>query len=142
ATFEFLKGREFALISGNDELPAAIVRDAVLLAEAVHEFAAFGAVLRLGRTRLVIETGVNHAAVVPGLVLGDVLFGFDYRNRSAPGEGQRRSEANDPAADDEYIRGVHGVRVVGTLRVPSLLLPKSDGTRSVPTTLKVTSGRR
>jgi hypothetical protein len=36
-----------------------------------------------------------------------VVFGFDDRDRDATGQRQPGAEADDPAANDEDVRGVH-----------------------------------
>ena len=68
AALELVERRQLASRRGDDDLAAALVRHAVLLAEAVHELAALDAVPRLQRARLVVEAGVDDAAVVAGLV--------------------------------------------------------------------------
>src|SRR5581483_1012720 len=95
-------------VGGDDELAAPLVRDAVLGAEPVHPLAAVGAVAGLGRPGLVVQAGVDDAAVVAGLVAGEFALGLDHRD-GGPGPGQRHPgrQPDDPAADDQHVRRFH-----------------------------------
>ena len=65
----------------DDDLAAAVVGNAVLLAEAVHGLAARDAVARFERARLVVEAGMDDAAVVAGLVGGQAVLGLQNDQR-------------------------------------------------------------
>ncbi len=61
--------RELALVAGDDDLAAAVSRDALLLAIGVQLALALHAQASLERPRRVIDARVQDTAVVPGLVL-------------------------------------------------------------------------
>ena len=119
AALQLGQGRQLALVGGDDDLAAALVGDAVLGAEAVHQLAALGAVPRLERAGLVVEPGVNDAAVVPGLVCGEFALGLedDQPCGGVFAQGQGRPQADDAAADDgDVVR--HGLPSGGHGRSP------------------------
>ena len=95
----------FAQPRGHDQLAAFLVDDAVLVAEAVKGFTAGHAVLGLERSRLVVQAGMDHAAVVAGLVGGQLAFGLEDDDRVHPGpdQGHGRGQADDAAADDGHV---------------------------------------
>jgi hypothetical protein len=75
------------------------------LTEAHQRLAAGDAVLRLQRARPVIKPGVNHTAVVPGLVGRQALLALQDHERAAPALAQRhrRGQADDATADHRHV---------------------------------------
>ena len=88
-----------------DDLAAALMRQSMLGAETIHRLAACDAVVGLERAGLVVESGVDHAAVVAGLVCGQVTLGLQHHDRPAGFRHQRhgRRRADNTAADNGYI---------------------------------------
>jgi hypothetical protein len=107
--------RDFVLAHGGDDLSANLVRDPLLPAEAGHLLDARRGHARLGRTRLVVEPRVQHAAVVRRLVPADAVLLFQQRH-AQPGLGAQQlaggRQPHDPAADNR--NGFHGAAEVIT----------------------------
>src|SRR5262245_20282967 len=101
AALQLSERRNLTLIDGDDNLAAALVGDAVFFAEPIHRLAAGGAQASAVRTRLVIESRVNDAAIVSALVLSDIGFRFedDHSKPAAPRQLQRRRQPDQAAAD-------------------------------------------
>src|SRR5690606_39063888 len=92
-----------------DDLAAQLVRDAVLFAEADTLRLAGDAGAILERAGGVVDPGVDHAAVVAGLVLGNGRFLVEYAHaepapacEQLPGRGQ----AHDPGTHDRYVESL------------------------------------
>jgi hypothetical protein len=112
--FELVEPRELALRHGHDHLAATLVRDPLLLGETQERLPSRGAQLGLARSGFVIETGVNHAAVVAGLVKGQALFRLEHQAAQpmVHGERARRGEPDDPAAHHDDVEGAHVGRIL------------------------------
>jgi len=76
---QLLETRDLCFAGGHNHLPADFMLQAVLAAEFHHGGGALDAKLGLQGSGLVINAGVNHAAVVPALVTGDSVFLFDQQ---------------------------------------------------------------
>src|SRR5258708_17887076 len=61
--------RQLVLGDGDDQLPAAVERDRVLLAELVHELGALDAELGLERAWRGVDPRLDYSRIVAGLVL-------------------------------------------------------------------------
>jgi hypothetical protein len=72
--------RKFLLVGGHNQFSAYIVSDAVVLGELDEFAAAIHAVDGLQRSGLVIDTGVDHPAVMSGLVIGQSFFFLNQKN--------------------------------------------------------------
>src|SRR5205085_11613290 len=86
---------------------ADIVRDAVLAAELDHRDSARNAVLRFQRTRLVVKTGMDDTAVVPGLMARDFrlfLHDADPKIRETTSRLERCRKTHNATADDGKIK--------------------------------------
>ena len=106
ARLELVETGDLRLVERDDHLAAALVRDPVLVAERVHPAHPVDAELRLERARLVIDPGVQHAGVVPGLMARDLALTLEQRDaqaRTALQELARERESDDPAADHREI---------------------------------------
>src|SRR5262249_30632110 len=81
--------------------------DAVLDAEASHCLAPLGAEPGAGGTRLVVETGMENAAVVTRLMRRDAIFRFedDDAQAIAFGEGPSGRQPDEAGADDGDVEG-------------------------------------
>src|SRR5579862_4368857 len=93
--------RNFAFVGSNDQFPANAKREAVFLEKTDHCCRAFDAEFRLQRTRLVIDSGVNDAAVVAALVASYLAFLFQYHQAEMwkrAAKVQRRGKPDDSAA--------------------------------------------
>jgi hypothetical protein len=95
--------RQLAVVEGDDQLAELLVGQAVLGAEVPQHRAAPPAQPGLQRSRLVVEAGVDHPAVVPGLVGGEPVLLLQHDDAQA-GEPLREldgdGEPQDPGADD------------------------------------------
>src|SRR5581483_95628 len=113
ALVDRLQPRQLRLVGGHDHLAAALPRDAVGVAELLHLARALHARARLERAGLVVDAGVDDAAVVPGLVGRETLFLLQHEQAKARvglAEGQSGGEADDAAAHDGEIGALGHVR--------------------------------
>ena len=95
------KPLELALLRRHDHLAAALVSDAVLPAELIHELEPLGAEARLVGAWFVVDARVDDAAIVPGLMRRDPRLFVENEEPSGGmplGERQGRGQADDPAA--------------------------------------------
>ena len=96
------------VVGGDDHLAAHLVGYPALVAVGPEHRAAGGAEVGLLGPGRVVDAGVDHAAVVPGLVGGDLGLLLKH-DGTLPGEVQdelpRRREADYAAADDRYVVG-------------------------------------
>ena len=84
SAFELVERAELAVVEGDDELAAALVRRSpCCVAVGVEGVSALGAELGLQRPGLVVDAGVDDAGVVARLVGGD-------RRSRVPGRGRAR----------------------------------------------------
>ena len=96
--------------------------DAILFTEAPHLSNAVDGESCLERSGSVIQTGVQHAAVMPALVLGDrrfLLEDDDSRARPRAQQLVRGGQADDAPADDHC-------RNFASTRLPLALRPMAD----------------
>ncbi len=82
---QLVETRQLLGIGGDDQLAAALVGDSLLGAEAVERPCALDAEPRLEGARLVVEAGVDDAAVVAALVGGDAILPLPAPPPSGPG---------------------------------------------------------
>src|SRR4029434_6243611 len=121
ATMQFFQAGELALLRCDDDLAAALVSNSVLLAEAVHQLASFDAVLSFQGTGLVVEAGMDDAAVMARLMRGIAIFGFQQdqpHGRSGVQEGMGSRKTNDAAPDYRNVvrHFAHGRTVDSTVK--------------------------
>ncbi len=83
AALELVEARDLLRLGRHHQLAADLVRDAVLGAQLDQSAPAGDALARLVRSRLVVETGVDDAAVVTGLMAGDVALRFEHDGADA-----------------------------------------------------------
>jgi hypothetical protein len=69
------------LVECDEQLPALVVRDAAPCAELAQHRHAAPTQGRLERAGRVVEAGVHHAAVAPGLMLGERVLLLQQRDR-------------------------------------------------------------
>src|SRR2546425_4897640 len=103
---ERLQAWQLVLAGGDDALAAAVDADAVGSAELHHQPRALDAEPRLGGAGLVVDAGVDDAAVVAGLVRGQrrlLLEDHEPCTGGARAERARGGERDDAAADDGQI---------------------------------------
>ena len=88
----------------DDQLAAAPVRDAVRRAELVEQPRAVDAVPRLQRASRIVDAGVNHLAVVRARAHAGARLALEHTDAvAAPGDGQRRGQADHACADHRGI---------------------------------------
>jgi hypothetical protein len=105
---EGVQPRHLLLRGGDDDLAAAVVLDRVRLAEVHHQAHALHAQAGLEGAGLVVDAGVDDAAVVAGLVpaeLGFLLAQHEFQRRKLLEQRPRRGQPDDPAADDGDVVG-------------------------------------
>ncbi len=94
---------QLRLVGGDDHLAAPLVVDSVLVAKPDHGLHALDAELGLAGARTVVDSRVDDAAVVAGLVGGQLPL-FLHHRHPAPGvpagQAEGRRQADDPAAHD------------------------------------------
>jgi len=90
----------------HDQLAAALVGDPLFGAEPVEGARAFDAEGSLQGARLVIEAGVDDAAVVPALMSGEAVFRLEHGHGCAAlRQRHGRRGADQTAADDGDVYG-------------------------------------
>src|SRR5439155_25173646 len=80
---EIVEARELGLADRHDQLAGLRMRDAMGIAERPQLGGTANAESGFERTRLVIDPRVNHTAVVPALVGGNLRFLFEHEDSSA-----------------------------------------------------------
>jgi hypothetical protein len=121
-----VEARHLLLVGGDDDLAAALVADAVSVAELRHEPRALHAEARLVGTGLVVDARVDHPGIVSGLMRGDpgLLVEHDHARARMPlGEAHRGRQSEDAGSDDGHVRGLEHAQHNSTPlrgRVPSV----------------------
>ncbi len=103
---EFLQAGKLFFGHGDHDFAAQLVGQVVFLAEFDHETRALDGHLGLEAAWLVVQAGVDDAAVVAGLVGGDLglfLQNDELEVRAALHQLHGRGQANDSGADDGYV---------------------------------------
>src|ERR1043166_2422049 len=120
ATMKLVEPRYLLLAGGDDDFPAQLVGDIVLIAEFNERFPTGHAGAGFERTGAIVKSGMNDAAIVAGLVLREIGFLVEqqkFRTWVSARELQRRGEANNAAADNRnVVLGGHNQRRFRTLR--------------------------
>src|SRR5581483_93531 len=136
---KIFKPGQFGFFRRNHDLAALLVGDAMLTAERDHLLQAADAELRFFGTRFVVQSRMQHAAVVAGLVRREFGFLFQQQHlRSRPGfdEPIRRREPDDAAADDDGVVRhffLPPLRNPTTMALPSLAtMPRKRKRRRAP----------
>ena len=115
ALVQLLQRRELLRTGGHHELAADLHRDAVFDREVPHRSGAGRAQPSLETPRCVVEPGVDHARIAPGLVPGDLCFLLQHRD-VMPAAGQfvrgrqpydARSRDDDLGHDHSLISSLH-----------------------------------
>src|ERR1019366_6924849 len=106
-------GQSWQLIvpQGDDQLPAALVRDRVRVAELIHQPGALDAQPGLERAWLVVHAAVDYARVMARLVIanGGVLIDHDdFRPRAAAQHLACHGEPDDPGSYDGDVVPLRG----------------------------------
>jgi hypothetical protein len=104
SALELVEPGEVGVAHGHHELPAALHGDPALRAVRVERGGALHAQPRLQRPGRVVEAGVDHAAVVAGLVRAEPVLPLEHDDppsaqRELPGGGQ----PDDPPARDRDV---------------------------------------
>jgi len=119
APIEFFEAGEFGFFGGDDDLAADLVRNRVLTAESDHGLCARYGEASLHGAGLVIEAGVDDAAVMAGLMCGHRGFLIEYQNpvgRETASEFQSGGEPDYTGSDDDNIILVtHGAPLVAVI---------------------------
>ena len=113
---EVLQQRQLAFFGRDDQLADAAILDAFAVAILPELAPAFDTKLRLERSGLVIDAGVDHTAVVAGLMGGEQFLFLEQDElevRMAEQELPRGCQADDAAAHDRDV-----VRHITTILAP------------------------
>ena len=100
------EGRKLGRVERDDELAGPLDRDAALVAVRLQVALALATEARLQRAGRVVQPGVEHAAVVAGLMARDVRLLLDERDAQVGvrlQEPERGRESEDPGADDADV---------------------------------------
>ena len=106
ALAQFLQPRQFVSVGSDDDFAAHFVGNSVLAAELDHGRRSGHAKPGLHGSRLVVDAGVNDAAVVAALVAGDAVFFFEEQQAQAGKAArnfERDPEPHHTTADDDDI---------------------------------------
>ena len=102
ASLELAQAVELTLVEGHDELPALHVRQRAFRAIRPQEVDPAAEEAGLERPRRVVDPRVDHAAVVPRLVLSEFALSLEHdhaRVRAAPLQLTRDRKPEDSPAD-------------------------------------------
>ena len=105
---QIFQTRQFVLGRGDDDFPALFVRDAVRPAEGEHLLQTLHGAFRLFRAGFVIKSRMQHAAVVAGLVRGQLGFLFQqqqFQLRPRFEQPVSGGEADNAAAHNRHVVG-------------------------------------
>jgi hypothetical protein len=100
---------QFRLRRGDDDLADGIDADPVLGAELLHQARTLDAEPRLVRARLVVDPGVDDAAVVAGLVrreAGFLLQDHQPQGRMRGEESPGGAQSHDAAPDHRHVESL------------------------------------
>src|SRR5262249_38960065 len=103
---EIFQTPELSLVQGHDHFAAQVIGDAMLIAETQQLLLPGDAEPRLKRAWFVVDTGMDHAAIVPGLVHGEAILLLKDRQPEVwilLEQLERRGQADDAAADDRDV---------------------------------------
>ena len=106
ALAQVFEAREFVGVGGDDDFAANIVWNGVFATELDHGRGSGHTEAGFQRAWLVVDAGVDHAAVVPALVAGNPAFFLQHQElemREAASDFECDGEADDAAADDDYV---------------------------------------
>ena len=109
---ELVEPRQLVVARGDDDLAAALGRDAALVAVLVQQPRALDAQPRLERAGRVVDAGVDHAAVAPRLVHPDLAFlleNADAEPRAADQQLACHGQPDDPGTDDGEVALAGGI---------------------------------
>lgn len=107
-TEECLQPRKLSFLRCNDQLPASFVGNRVLDTEPIETLASVDAQTRLERVPRVVDTRVDHSAIVgAGLQTGSRLPLEQADRAAAFGHRAGRSEPDDAAPDHRYVYLFH-----------------------------------
>ena len=112
--FELRQARELALLDGDDQLAAALVREGALGDVLLERALAGRAELGLQRAWRVVDARMNHPRVVAGLMRRDLRFLLEQgqaKARTSVQESTRSREPEDACTDDDDVirpRPLHG----------------------------------
>ncbi len=104
---QFLEAWNLFFTGGDDDLAANFMLQVVLAAKLHHGSGSLDAKLCFQGSRLVVDAGVNHAAVVPALMTGHPVFLFDQQQPKVweqAGAVHRGRETYDASADHDDIK--------------------------------------
>ena len=99
---------QLGFVERDDQLAAGLVGDAVLVGELLHARLALHAELCLERAGLVVDAGVQHAAVVSALVLPRPVFLVHNGNQQlwmTSVQLASRTQPDDSCSDDDDVIG-------------------------------------
>lgn len=108
ATSEFGQRGALTVVAGHDELSTPLVRNVFVFEEGFQALPARDTVLGLLGTGSIVETGMNHARIVTGLVCGEFSLRLDQRDAMrwvATPIGVGGRQANDSPAHHRQIIG-------------------------------------
>ena len=80
--------------------------NAIVVTKAIHRLATFGTIPSFTRPRFVVETRMDHTAIVPRLMGSECWLGLNQQEGSPVlsfGECQRGGQAHNTATDDRSI---------------------------------------
>jgi hypothetical protein len=113
ACLQRFESAHLLFVVSDDQLPAAVVRHAIPLAELIEQSRPLHAVARLQRSGRVVDAGVHDLTVVCARAHPGARVPFEDAGRTTGfRHGQRCCQADDTAADDRRIDGFHALSAV------------------------------
>ncbi len=135
-TLKFGQPRQLRLVGRHDQLAAEAIRDCLLFAVSDQLGRAGDAKPGLERAGLVVDAGVDDAAVVPGLMLPDLclLLEHDQSRAGPPAQNLARSgQPDDPRPDHHDVAAPVRTALSPLCHLLPLVPPSIVHSRQYPT---------
>jgi len=140
---QFFQAGQFIFVRGDDHFSANLVRNLMLAAELDHGRRSGYTKAGFQRSGLVVNTGMNHAAIVSTLMARDAVFFFDEQqplSRESTRDFQSYAEADgSPTDDDDVVPRIGHVGAAGG--IPGDHLVYDEGHNRALAGIGLSSGR-
>src|SRR5215471_13514618 len=116
-----LQGRQLGFAGGNNDFATNLILNPFRGTKRLHGLLASAAVDGLERARLIVNAGMQHARIMPRLVLCQLRFLFEYYDATLGKplcQVVSGREPDNPTADDGHVYLLHGLSPQPPSRVP------------------------
>src|SRR5215831_18090598 len=116
-----LQGRQLGFAGGNNDFATNLILNPFRGTKRLHGLLASTAVDGLERARLIVNAGMQHARIMPRLVLCQLRFLFEYHDATFGKplcQVVSGREPDNPATDDGHVCLLHALSPQHPSRVP------------------------